>query len=1115
MCRLSVMCAFLASVGLSGMWATAGEAASGGGLPATVFYVSQAGNDLWSGRQADPKGTWHDGPFRTLERARDAARELRRSSSPCGPIRIALRRGTYRLAAPVELTAVDSGTAEAPLVWEAYRGEKVVLSGGLVVQNWQQWSENVWGALLPEAAGRGLWFRQLYYGGRSQPRAVYPNPDSSDPYYSGWAYSEGPDQPDSKSGLVVRAEDVRTWQAPSHGEIDVFSWHGWNNNVLGVESVDPGTRVIRLSGKTSYPITAGNRYRLLNLIEELDRPGEWCLNPETGDLYFWPPRSPLGRLLAPRGPVQPVVVPRSEAIFTVLGGTQEGEAVRHVEFRGLVFAHVLGPHALLLRGTSGCVVRGCRFIDGQGAGIKFEDANTDTTITECEFANLGGAGVLMFPGEHGCCTDNAISYNHFHHLGTITRHVAAVYGGTSNGNVIAHNLIHHMPRYGISFKHGFGRNIIEYNEIRWTNLETNDTGAIESWQWMPEAAPQFDKGNVIRHNLIVDVIGAKVVPGGGGLVAPTYTWGIYMDDYSSRNEIEGNAIVRTVLGGICLHGGSDNVCRNNILVDGASSQFCYNNIEGKMEGNRSVNNIVVYRNGDTPVFSCGGFTDRQVSESDGNVLWNRDGKLTITGLPDVGKAGSWEEWRARGYDTHSVIADPMFVGARRGDYRLKSGSPALRLGFKETDWRQVGLRATPRWTLELMAAATRRVKLPKSAGRGGKASAALHPFPPVSRALRTGPGVAIDGRLGSEEWPAVAAGDRVLLGELNDYGGACSSPAYAGFMYDVDNLYVALVVPVSNAPSLPPKDDEAWGASDGAEVCLQRVPTRRKEAPPVFVLRGYTSGKLESSTEAGADSDLARSLVEEAVHAAAVSEDEWTAEYRIPWGVLGVSLGETRQLRLNVGVRKTCVPEWCVWVGTSAQNWRVAEAGLLALTPSVPATAPNLIRNGDLEDATEKGGYPAHWYAQRQDGLRVDRPAAVEPRLTWEDAEPVVGRCLALASSDPQAMRSRQGEFVQAIEGVEAGTYVLSYRVWADGLARARPGQGAFSVFLRARRSGRSSVRELGRSQGALPAGSMPWTRRDHTVKVPRRTGALEVVVRFDRMVGTVRVDGLWLRRAQ
>ena len=32
------------------------------------------------------------------------------------------------------------------------------------------------------------------------------------------------------------------------------------------------------------------RYYFLNVLEELDRPGEWYLDRQTGMIYFWPPR---------------------------------------------------------------------------------------------------------------------------------------------------------------------------------------------------------------------------------------------------------------------------------------------------------------------------------------------------------------------------------------------------------------------------------------------------------------------------------------------------------------------------------------------------------------------------------------------------------------------------------------------------------------------------------------------------------------------------------------------------------------------------------------------------------------------------------------------------------
>ncbi len=45
------------------------------------------------------------------------------------------------------------------------------------------------------------------------------------------------------------------------------------------------------------------------------------------------------------------------------------------------------------------------------------------------------------------------------------------------------------------------------------------------------------------------------------------------------------------------------------------------------------------------------------------------------------------------YDVHSVVADPLFVDAAAGDYRLKPESPALALGFQPIPIERIGVRA--------------------------------------------------------------------------------------------------------------------------------------------------------------------------------------------------------------------------------------------------------------------------------------------------------------------------------------------------------------------------------------------------------------------------------------
>ena len=49
----------------------------------------------------------------------------------------------------------------------------------------------------------------------------------------------------------------------------------------------------------------------------------------------------------------------------------------------------------------------------------------------------------------------------------------------------------------------------------------------------------------------------------------------------------------------------------------------------------------------------------------------------------------------QGCDANSLVGDPLFVDAAQGDFRVKDGSPALKLGFVNFPMDQFGVR-TPR-----------------------------------------------------------------------------------------------------------------------------------------------------------------------------------------------------------------------------------------------------------------------------------------------------------------------------------------------------------------------------------------------------------------------------------
>jgi len=70
--------------------------------------------------------------------------------------------------------------------------------------------------------------------------------------------------------------------------------------------------------------------------------------------------------------------------------------------------------------------------------------------------------------------------------------------------------------------------------------------------------------------------------------------------------------------------------------------------------------------------------------SDYNLYWD------MSGGPIKFLTHSFEEWKAKGLDRNSLLADPLFVDPEKGDFRLKPESPALKLGFREIDLSRVG-----------------------------------------------------------------------------------------------------------------------------------------------------------------------------------------------------------------------------------------------------------------------------------------------------------------------------------------------------------------------------------------------------------------------------------------
>src|SRR5688572_28070765 len=71
-----------------------------------------------------------NGPLKSLAEARDAIRALKAKGPLREPVRVVIAGGTYYMTEPVLFTPQDSGSAQAPISYEASPNVKPIISGG-------------------------------------------------------------------------------------------------------------------------------------------------------------------------------------------------------------------------------------------------------------------------------------------------------------------------------------------------------------------------------------------------------------------------------------------------------------------------------------------------------------------------------------------------------------------------------------------------------------------------------------------------------------------------------------------------------------------------------------------------------------------------------------------------------------------------------------------------------------------------------------------------------------------------------------------------------------------------------------------------------------------------
>ena len=649
-------------------------------LKGQTIFVSPRGVDKNPGTKGKPVLTFH--------KAQELIRKIPAGSS----VEVVFAEGTYYLPQTVMFIAEDNNKS---VIYRAEQEGKVILSGGSLLKlKWSPYKNGIF--VAPVAHETEI--DQLYINGVRQRMARFPNAVAGKNVFDTWELNHKAVY-DADNDPLTPARIAR-WKNPEGGFIHAMHSSLWGDMHWIIKGKNPDGSLNSEGGwQNNRPSQMHPVYRMVeNIFEELDAPGEWFYDSKGGKLYYFPEtQTDLSQAK--------VEIVRLRHLLEFKGSKEK--PVRSVQLKGFVFRHaartfidnkepllrsdwtVYRGGAVVFDGAEDCGIVDCEFDQVGGNTIFVNNYNKRISIRGCYIHNSGANGIA-FVGDPASVRSPIFRYGKqdFQNLdrtpgpkgdnfpedclvedclitltGRDEKQTAPVHISMSHKIRINHCSIYDVPRAGININEGtFGGHIVENCDIFNTVLETGDHGSFNSWgrdrYWTPEikeSIPEVAKSpdmpfwdmsdpNIIRNNRW----------------RCDHGWDIDLDDGSTQYRIYNNLLLS---GGLKMREGYDRIATNNIIINnGLHPHVWY------------VNSGDVFKNNLLFKAYQPAVMDRAIPK---NGKWGKELDFNFY----AADSATTHRFAANDCDAHSGYGDPLFVDPERGDFRVKEGSPALKMGF--------------------------------------------------------------------------------------------------------------------------------------------------------------------------------------------------------------------------------------------------------------------------------------------------------------------------------------------------------------------------------------------------------------------------------------------------